>query len=51
MIDVARGKKTLIEVASALDNEKRENLSPLAPPQGLVLERIYYPEKMEKFLY
>lgn len=49
MIDAARKKRSIPELQTALDKSDRSLSSPLAPPQGLVLERIYYPEEIEFF--
>jgi len=45
MIDYARGKRTIDDLKTALKSENRELNSPFAPPQGLILSRIYYPER------
>lgn len=50
MLDIARGKRTSNEVAEALFKADRKFISPLAPPNGLVLEKIYYPAKYKIFL-
>lgn len=42
MFDVARGKRSNDEIINALDQKDRGLSSPLAPPQGLILEKIYY---------
>ncbi|MFH1052580.1 MAG: tRNA pseudouridine(38-40) synthase TruA [bacterium] len=46
MLDVARGKRSIKDIRESLEQENRELISPIAPPQGLVLEKIYYPEDM-----
>ena len=50
MLDIARGKRTSGEVEEALNKADRRLISPLAPPNGLVLEKIYYPAKYKIFL-
>ncbi|MFC2131134.1 tRNA pseudouridine(38-40) synthase TruA [Bacteroidota bacterium] len=47
MIDAARGKRSIEELASAFDESDRNKISPLAPPQGLILEKIYYPKNID----
>jgi tRNA pseudouridine38-40 synthase len=49
MLDYARGKRSAESILSALENPSREGQSPLAPPQGLILEKIYYPSDLELF--
>ncbi len=49
MLDVARGKRTLREIESALKMSNRDLSSPIAPAKGLVLEKIYYPKKFNLF--
>jgi len=44
MIDHARGKRTIEELKHALKSEDRSLNSPFAPPEGLILYKIYYPE-------
>jgi len=46
MMDVARGKRTPEELTAALHvRDRRGPLgSPLAPPTGLILNRVHYPE-------
>jgi len=46
MLDVARGKRTANEIREALELCNRKLGSPLAPPNGLVLERVYYDENI-----
>lgn len=48
-IDIARGKRTHGEVIEALASCDRSKASPLAPPEGLTLERIYYPDEYNYF--
>ncbi len=43
MTQYARGKITLDDINRTLVERKRNNLAPLAPPNGLILEKIYYP--------
>jgi tRNA pseudouridine38-40 synthase len=50
MLDIARGKRTTGEVEVALNKADRRLISPIAPPNGLVLEKIYYPAKYKIFL-
>lgn len=42
MIDIARGKRTITEVSSALQQKDRSLSSPLAPAHGLFLTRVLY---------
>jgi len=42
MFDVARGKRTMGDIADALRNMDRSRGCPLAPPTGLVLNRLKY---------
>jgi tRNA pseudouridine38-40 synthase len=49
MIDIARGKRELDEISSALKSCDRSLSSPLAPAHGLILEKIYYPENLKIF--
>jgi len=44
MMDVARGKRTPEELRAALSVRDRVHASPLAPPAGLILNRVHYPE-------
>jgi tRNA pseudouridine38-40 synthase len=46
MVQVARGRRTLEELRHALAARNRRYASPLAPPQGLVLERVIYPDHL-----
>ncbi len=43
MIDVARSKRSIEDVREALDACDRRRSSPLAPANGLVFEKAYYP--------
>lgn len=45
MLDIARGKRTIEEVAAALAKKDRALSSPHAPAKGLVLEKVSYPPK------
>ncbi len=45
MIDIARNKITIEQVKSFLEKKDRNLNSPLADAKGLVLEKIYYPDK------
>lgn len=49
MVDAARGKRAVSELRNALEAADRSLNSPLAAPQGLVLEKIYYPPEFEIF--
>ncbi len=44
MMDAARGKRDVKELSKALVSKNRSLSSPLAPANGLVLEKIYYLE-------
>lgn len=44
MMDVARGKRTPEELRHALGVRDRVHAIPLAPPAGLILNRVHYPE-------
>jgi len=44
MLDVAHGKRSIKDVKNALSQKNRELISPIAPPQGLVLEKVFYYE-------
>jgi tRNA pseudouridine38-40 synthase len=43
LVDVARGRRPLEDVAALLDPDTRLETSPPAPPQGLFLTRVEYP--------
>jgi tRNA pseudouridine38-40 synthase len=45
-IDIARGKRTTEEIIKAFDKKDRNFNSPLAPPQGLYLSRIFYKQNL-----
>ncbi|MFP4529070.1 MAG: tRNA pseudouridine(38-40) synthase TruA [Candidatus Kapaibacterium sp.] len=49
MLDFARGKRSIGSIRRALDNPSREGQSPLAPPEGLTLEKIFYPPDLDLF--
>jgi len=49
MIDLARGKKTLMDVTVEFKAGVRDNISPLAPASGLILEKIFYPKELVFF--
>jgi tRNA U38,U39,U40 pseudouridine synthase TruA len=42
MIDVSRRKRQLSDIIAALENQNRALASPLVPPIGLDLHKIYY---------
>jgi tRNA pseudouridine38-40 synthase len=46
MLDVARGKRSKQEIVESLSLKNRSLCSTLAPPQGLVLEKIFYPKDL-----
>lgn len=47
MIDVGRGKRTKHELKEALLKQDRALASPFAPAKGLILNKVYYPEKFQ----
>jgi tRNA pseudouridine38-40 synthase len=49
MLDAARGKRSIDELKNALSRCDRSLASQLAPPQGLILEWVYYPEDRRYF--
>ncbi|MFA6571187.1 MAG: tRNA pseudouridine(38-40) synthase TruA [Bacteroidota bacterium] len=49
MIDISRGKREIEEVKNALEKCDRSLCSQLAPANGLVLNRIYYPENISDY--
>lgn len=49
MLDVARGKKSISEIRQALNKAERTDISSLAKPNGLILEKIYYPKDLDFF--
>ena len=44
MIDIARARKSIEQVTAELQQCDRRFISPLQPPQGLVLEEVFYGE-------
>jgi tRNA pseudouridine38-40 synthase len=46
MLDVALGRRTLDSLADLLDAEDNSRASPPAPPHGLFLDRVTYPETL-----
>ena len=46
MLEIARKRRTTDEVARALAARDRTMCSPLAAPEGLTLEKIYYPPEL-----
>ncbi len=44
MIDVGRGKREVSEIDKLFETKHREFTSPLAPPEGLILEKVFYPK-------
>jgi tRNA pseudouridine38-40 synthase len=46
MIEAGRGKISINDIKTLLESRSRENHVPLAPPQGLVFERVYYRERI-----
>ncbi len=46
MVDCARGKRTLEEIADALALCDRQAASAMAPPHGLIFESVEYPEHL-----
>ena len=44
MVDVARGRRPLVELRALLHNEAGLETSPPAPAEGLFLTRVYYPD-------
>lgn len=46
MVQVARRRLSVEELRQALQRRDRRYGAPLAPPQGLVLERVFYPEHL-----
>lgn len=44
MIDVGRGKREVEEIDELFDTKHREFTSPLALPEGLILEKVFYPK-------
>lgn len=50
MYDAARGKRTIDDLKQVFKKRDRSLASPMAPPQGLILEKIYYPKEKDPFL-
>jgi len=46
MMDVARGRRTIEDLQKSLSLKDRSLSSPLAPPEGLVLEKISFPAEL-----
>lgn len=46
MLEIARKRRSMEEVISALAARDRTLCSPLAAPEGLTLEKIYYPSEL-----
>ena len=44
MVDIARGRRPLAELVRLLDGEPGLTTSPPAPPQGLFLTHVEYPD-------
>jgi pseudouridylate synthase I len=51
MLQVARRRRTLQELLEALQARDRRRAAPLAPPHGLVLERVEYPPELHVQLW
>ncbi len=49
MIDVARGRRNFSDIIDALSNTESHIISPMAPANGLVLEKVYYPVQYQFF--
>lgn len=49
MLDAARGYRTIDELVEAFKNKERDFYINMAPPQGLCLEEITYPEEYDYF--
>jgi tRNA pseudouridine38-40 synthase len=49
ILDASRGKRRIDELKESLLKENRELASPLAPPQGPILERVAYPPELKIF--
>ena len=43
MVDIGRGRRPVSDVASLLNNDRDQETSPPAPPQGLFLSGVHYP--------
>lgn len=46
MIDVGREKRDILEIEDLFNNPRRDFTSSLASPKGLVLEKVYYSDKV-----
>ncbi len=46
MIDIGREKRDIVEIEDLFNNPRRDFTSPLATPNGLVLEKVYYPNNV-----
>ncbi len=44
MLDTASGRLFISDLIFGLNNPNRENFARLAPPQGLTLKKVFYPE-------
>jgi tRNA pseudouridine38-40 synthase len=47
MIDIGRGKRTIEQTIEAFESQDRSRNSPIAPPFGLSLVGVWYPEDYE----
>ena len=43
MVEYARGKRTMGEIQTGLNEKNRSKSSPLVTPEGLILEKVFYP--------
>jgi tRNA pseudouridine38-40 synthase len=46
MIEAGRGKITINDIKQKFESKSRQNHVPLAPPNGLVYEKVFYREKI-----
>jgi len=44
MVDVARGRRALLDMTGLLENAPDLTTSPPAPPEGLFLSHVEYPD-------
>ncbi len=44
MVDIARGRRPIADMSALLEGEAESETSPPAPPEGLFLTRVEYPE-------